>query len=40
MENLETKPDIQIKNMPGLINNGRDEQLEKAIEALMNEVGN
>ncbi|GHE60376.1 S41 family peptidase [Roseivirga thermotolerans] len=40
MENLQTEPDIKIKNMPGLIDKGRDEQLEKAIETLLREVGN
>ncbi|MEC7754157.1 S41 family peptidase [Roseivirga sp. UBA1976] len=40
MENLQTEPDIKIKNMPGLIDRGRDEQLEKAIETLLREVGN
>ncbi len=38
MENLETKPDIQVKNMPGVIDFGRDEQLERAIEELMEQV--
>ena len=40
MENLQTEPTILVKNMPGLINNGRDEQLERAIEVLLNDVGN
>jgi len=38
MENLQTEPDIKVKNMPGVINNGRDQQLERAIEELMKEV--
>lgn len=38
MENLETKPDIEVKNMPGVIDFGRDQQLERAIEELMKEV--
>ena len=39
MENLETDPDYVVKNKPGVIDAGRDEQLEKAIEVLMEEVG-
>lgn len=39
MENNESKPQIQIKNMPGKIDNGIDEQLEKAIEVLLKEIG-
>ncbi|MHA7128784.1 S41 family peptidase [Algoriphagus namhaensis] len=38
LENNETKPQIQIKNMPGKINQGIDQQLEKAIEVLLEEV--
>lgn len=40
MENLQTEPDIKIKNMPGVIDSGRDQQLERAIEELLREVGN
>lgn len=40
MENLQTEPDIKVKNMPGAIDAGRDEQLERAIQQLMNETGN
>ena len=40
MENLQTEPDIKVKNMPGVINTGRDQQLERAIQELMNETGN
>lgn len=38
LENNETKPDIQVKNMPGIIDKGRDQQLEAAITALLKEV--
>lgn len=38
MENLQTEPDIKVKNMPGIIDNGRDQQLERAIEELLKEV--
>jgi len=40
MENLQTEPDIKVKNMPGKIDKGIDEQLQKAIQELMNEVKN
>jgi len=35
MENNETIPEIMVKNMPGIIDNGRDQQLEAAIKELM-----
>jgi tricorn protease len=35
MENNETKPDVQVKNEPVVIANGRDQQLEKAVEELL-----
>jgi tricorn protease len=35
MENNETKPDVQVKNEPAIIANGRDQQLEKAVEELL-----
>lgn len=38
MENNQTAPDIIIKNMPGVIDKGRDQQLEKGIEVLLKEV--
>lgn len=38
LENNETKPDIQVKNMPGMIDNGKDEQLLVTIKELMTEV--
>jgi C-terminal processing protease CtpA/Prc len=38
MENNETDPQFQVKNMPGKIDKGIDQQLEKAVEELMKEV--
>ena len=38
MENNQTEPDIKVKNMPGVIDQGRDEQLERAVLELMEEV--
>lgn len=38
MENLQTEPDVKVKNMPGVINTGRDQQLERAIQELLKEV--
>ncbi len=38
LENYETKPQIQLKNMPGQIDQGIDQQLEKAIEVLLDET--
>ncbi len=38
MENLETVPDVVVKNEPLIISNGRDQQLEKAVEELMKAV--
>ena len=34
MENSQTEPMFKVKNMPGMIDQGRDEQLEKAIEEM------
>lgn len=34
LENNETVPEIQVKNMPGKIDNGQDQQLEAAVKAL------
>lgn len=39
MENNQTEPTIKIKNMPGYIDKGVDQQLEKAIEVLLKDVG-
>jgi tricorn protease len=38
LENVETVPDYQVKNEPGVISKGRDQQLEKAVEVIMNEI--
>jgi len=38
MENLQTEPQIKVKNMPGVIDFGRDQQLERAIQVLLDEV--
>jgi len=38
MENNQTEPMIRVKNMPGAVNEGRDQQLERAIEELMDVV--
>ncbi len=38
LENNETKPDIQVKNMPGQIDKGKDQQLEVAITELLKSV--
>jgi len=37
MENNQTEPMIKVKNMPGVVDKGRDEQLERAILELMKE---
>ena len=38
LENNETRPQIEVKNMPGKIDQGIDQQLERAIEELLKEV--
>jgi C-terminal processing protease CtpA/Prc len=38
LENMETVPDIVIKNMPGKIDAGIDEQLNAAVEELLNSI--
>ncbi|MDX1284834.1 MAG: S41 family peptidase, partial [Draconibacterium sp.] len=38
LENVETVPEIVIKNMPGKIDQGIDEQLNRAIEELLNNL--
>jgi len=38
MENLQTEPNVKVKNEPGIIDNGRDQQLERAIEEMMKDV--
>jgi hypothetical protein len=37
-ENNQTVPEIMVKNMPGVIDKGRDQQLEAAIKDLMKTV--
>ncbi len=38
LENVETVPDFPVKNEPGVISQGRDQQLEKAVEELLKAV--
>ena len=38
LENNETRPQFEVKNMPGKIDQGVDQQLEKAVEELLKEV--
>ena len=38
MENNQTETTILIKNMPGIIETGQDQQLERAIEELLKDV--
>lgn len=38
LENNQTVPEIMVKNMPGIVDKGRDQQLEAAIEELMKTV--
>lgn len=38
MENLQTEPTIKVKNMPGVVDQGRDQQLERSIQELLKEV--
>lgn len=38
MENLQTEPMIRVKNMPGIVDDGRDQQLETSVEALLNQL--
>ena len=38
LENVETVPDIVVKNEPGIIDKGRDQQLERAVIELLNIV--
>ncbi len=40
MENNQTEPQIKVKNMPGQIDKNRDQQLERAIREMLNDVGN
>lgn len=38
MENLQTEPDVKVKNMPGIIDQGRDQQLEKTVEVMLSDL--
>ncbi|MCT4599433.1 MAG: S41 family peptidase [Marinifilaceae bacterium] len=38
MENNQTVPDVQVKNMPGVIDQGKDKQLEVAVKELLKDV--
>ena len=38
MENLQTEPTIKVKNMPGVVDKGRDQQLERSIQELLKDV--
>ena len=38
MENNQTEPMIEVKNMPGYVDHGVDQQLERAIEVLLDEI--
>ncbi|HKK77501.1 MAG TPA: S41 family peptidase [Saprospiraceae bacterium] len=40
MENNQTEPDFIVKNMPGFVDQGVDQQLEKAIMELLKDVNN
>lgn len=38
LENNQTSPDIILKNLPGMIDKGRDQQLERAIDELLKKI--
>ncbi|MFW8589365.1 S41 family peptidase [Glaciecola sp. 2405UD65-10] len=38
LENNETTPDIKVKNAPGVIDFGKDQQLERAIQEILKEI--
>jgi tricorn protease len=38
MENNQTEPMIKVRNEPGMVDKGRDQQLERAIEVLLEQV--
>ncbi len=40
MENLQTEPSIKVKNSPGVIDAGRDQQLERAIDEMLQDTQN
>jgi tricorn protease len=39
LENWQTEPDIEVRNEPGVVDQGRDQQLERAVEELLRLVG-
>jgi tricorn protease len=39
LENWQTEPDIEVRNEPGVVDRGRDQQLERAVQELMRRVG-
>ncbi|MGB3800310.1 MAG: S41 family peptidase, partial [Lewinella sp.] len=39
MENNQTEPQIKVKNMPGVVATGRDQQLERAIQEMLDDIG-
>ena len=38
LENVETVPEVMVKNEPGIISKGRDQQLEAAVNELLKEL--
>lgn len=38
LENWQTEPDIQVRNEPGFVDRGRDQQLERAVQELLRMV--
>ncbi|MFT6267281.1 MAG: Tol biopolymer transport system component/C-terminal processing protease CtpA/Prc [Alphaproteobacteria bacterium] len=38
LENNETAPDIEVKNQPGVIDAGRDQQLERAVKEMLKDL--
>jgi len=39
LENWQTEPDIEVRNEPGIVERGRDQQLERAVAELLRIVG-
>lgn len=40
MENNQTEPNIKVKNIPGVIDNGRDQQLERSVSEMLKDLKN
>ncbi|WP_299123545.1 S41 family peptidase [uncultured Tenacibaculum sp.] len=38
MENNQTEPTIKVKNMPGIIDKGRDQQLERSVSEMLKDI--